>query len=559
MKSSRQALPKQVALPPSYDSVFSFPVKKSGYSGVAVYTRKSCLVPLKAEEGITGLIQPRPPFSETERVSILSDYPSHLGSSLEEDVQIDYKSLDAEGRALLVDLGLFVLVNVYCPNDGTGTEERDKFKRDYHTVLEARIRGLIKEGREVVVVGDLNACAAIDDHCEGQLMVARGIAEGLQGEEGFWGKDSRRWMRDLLISPEGDKGCMIDIVRKFWPNRKGMYTCEYRLDFSSSAGISSCPGWNTKISARETNYGTRIDFILITPGLEPWVAAADIQPHIKGSDHCPVFIDLREEIVNLDGTSTRLSDILGASLVNGEPPEPPRVSAKFWDEHKQKLLSNFFGKKSEDDLGPSPTVSTVVRTPSSECPPSKPDDWNSSPPLPESQTPSSTQVSQSLTSTTVKRKLTSDSFSMTPSTKKAKTSDVKRPKPGQQSIATFFAQPKASSSKAKNNANDAPSASPSDPITVNSPIEDSIDSDYQLALLLSQSSDGRSSPPSSLPEKEGSKHAWGALLAPTQAPKCMVHGEPAKEFTVNKPGPNKGKRFFTCSRYEALSPYMGTF
>jgi AP endonuclease-2 len=45
-----------------------------------------------------------------------------------------------------------------------------------------------------------------------------------------------------------------------------------------------------------------------------------------------------------------------------------------------------------------------------------------------------------------------------------------------------------------------------------------------------------------------SKEVWSALLAPIATPKCNVHGEPAKEFTVNKQGPNKGKRFFICAR-----------
>ena len=95
---------------------------------------------------------------------------------------------------------------------------------NYHQILEARVHGLIQEGRQVMVVGDLNACAAVEDHCEGQLMVARGLTEGLQGEEGFWGKEYRRWIRDWLIKDDGT-GSLIDIVRKLWPDRKGMYTC----------------------------------------------------------------------------------------------------------------------------------------------------------------------------------------------------------------------------------------------------------------------------------------------------------------------------------------------
>jgi hypothetical protein len=91
--------------------------------------------------------------------------------------------------------------------------------------------------------------------------------------------------------------------------------------------------------------------------------------------------------------------------------------------------------------------------------------------------------------------------------------------------------------------------------------------DMELALMLSQSETsisgaaGSSSPPSTdthnsnhdsqqqLPaSKTDSRGAWTNLLAPLQAPNCIVHGEPTKLLTVNKPGPNKGKTFYVCSR-----------
>ncbi len=238
MKSSRPTLPKGVALPPSYHSFFSFPLKKSGYSGVATYTRTATITPLKAEEGLTGLIQPKPPLTPEERVSRPENYPPQSfndGGSDDDDGGVDLKHLDSEGRALTIDFGLFVLINVYCPNDGTGTEERDKFKMDYHCLLDARVRRLIeKEKREVIVLGDINACAAVIDHCEGNIMVARGKAAGLEGEDGFWEKEYRRWLRDWIRREEdGGRGetsgapPFIDIVRRFWPDRKGMYTCKY--------------------------------------------------------------------------------------------------------------------------------------------------------------------------------------------------------------------------------------------------------------------------------------------------------------------------------------------
>ena len=51
-----------------------------------------------------------------------------------------------------------VLTNVYCPK--TGDDERKKFRRNYHKLLEACEDALIEEGREVTVVSNLNACAA---------------------------------------------------------------------------------------------------------------------------------------------------------------------------------------------------------------------------------------------------------------------------------------------------------------------------------------------------------------------------------------------------------------
>ncbi|KAG1736699.1 hypothetical protein EDD22DRAFT_787450, partial [Suillus occidentalis] len=79
------------------------------------------------------------------------------------------------------------------------------------------------------------------------------------------------------------------------------------------------------------------------------------------------------------------------------------------------------------------------------------------------------------------------------------------------------------------------------------------DSDYQLALELSASLENllsqgllASATPSASASR--SKAAWSQLMAPIQPPNCFVHGEPAKENTVHKPGPNKGKTFFLCAR-----------
>ncbi len=61
-------------------------------------------------------------------------------------------------------------------------------------------------------------------------------------------------------------------------------------------------------------------------------------------------MDLRDEIVNAEGSITKLREVLGIQHADGTvaPTEPPRLAAEFWEEHKQKLLSTFFAKKSDD-------------------------------------------------------------------------------------------------------------------------------------------------------------------------------------------------------------------
>ncbi|KAF7307729.1 DNA-(apurinic or apyrimidinic site) lyase [Mycena kentingensis (nom. inval.)] len=520
VKSSRQNLPKAVGAPPNWASFFSFPHRKAGYSGVAVYAHSAVATPLKAEEGLTGLLQPNPPLSALERVSAREAYPSERTACDD----LDLRSLDAEGRALIVDFGLFVLVNVYCPNDGTETDERLQYKKDFHTMLEARIRGLIEvDRREVILLGDLNACAAVIDHVEGPVMIARAQAEGIEGEEGFWLTGARQWLKDLLVTEASRKGCLVDIVRRFHPERKGMYTC-----------------WNTRISARDGNYGTRIDYILVTPGLVRWIKAADIQPELKGSDHCPVFLDFNEVILDEDGRELRLSDVLvGGSEID---PELPRIATKYWDEYKQRLLSTFFTSK----------VNPPVTTPGTSI---------QRKPTPPTQPPTP-RVILSQPEATKRKEAPATSSNSQPPPKKAKAdtsaSKVKPSIKGQSSLAAFFAKPSAKpgssriDAKGKGKAQeepmeivilDSPEASPTRPLA-SSP---DLDADYRLALSLSQELP-ESPTRATDPARNAKARAWGRMLAPPAPPRCTVHNEPAKSLTVTKAGPNKGKKFFICSR-----------
>jgi AP endonuclease 2 len=84
---------------------------------------------VKAEEGLTGLIQP----NAEEQISTDGGYPSeltlHLVDDLADEEKLDFKDLDSEGRAVVIDVELFLLINVYCPNTSTGTDEHAKYKK----------------------------------------------------------------------------------------------------------------------------------------------------------------------------------------------------------------------------------------------------------------------------------------------------------------------------------------------------------------------------------------------------------------------------------------------
>lgn len=137
----------------------------------------------------------------------------------------------------------------------------------------------------------------------------------------------------------------------------------------------------TDYRCRPSNYGSRIDYILCSPGLRPWIKGGDIQSKVFGSDHCPVYIDLHDSITTESGEVLHIRDQLNSpnrppSTVPIYPtdppraaPEPPRFATKFLDEFsgKQQTLKSFFGggavarKKSGSvvSASPTPTNNTV--------------------------------------------------------------------------------------------------------------------------------------------------------------------------------------------------------
>ncbi|KAH0836508.1 Endonuclease/exonuclease/phosphatase [Lanmaoa asiatica] len=593
MKVSRAGLDRNLAIPDPFHAFFSFPTSKGGYSGVAVYTDTRTVTPLKAEEGLSGTIQPKVPLTTDERIS--HSYPSaHEMELMPDDHQntpSDLVALDAEGRALVLDFGLFVLINVYCPNETS--DARLPFKMNYHFMLQERVNKLIGEGREVIVVATRQRSMII--------LRELGSTTGLL-QTGAW----LTWCGHF---GQAEKEC-THVRRAFFLSLLGLL---YLSPFLMTTSLhDNNTGWNTKISARETNYGTRVDYILVTQGMLPWIKHGDIQPLLKGSDHCPIYIDLHDEITTSTGQKLTLREVMPTE---GGQAEPPRLAARRWDEFsgKQTLLSSFFAKGGKMPAAPA----TASETTHDSQPPGSPSPCSSQAPailsidsapqfrdavpldIVQLQDPDFIITSESLPflTTTTGSGPAPRSLTPTPSSESSGDPETKRVAPlkrrstdpptavaskpskkqrkdkgkglgsdvgsgsGQRTLAAFFAPPPSqsqppsqllpqtksrqqprSASQTEWNAAEHPSLLPSD---------SDLATDYQLALRLASSQEAEPLPLISSTgngSSSNSKTAWSQLMAPIQPPRCTVHGEPAKEYTVNKPGPNKGKTFFICSR-----------
>jgi AP endonuclease 2 len=244
----------------------------------------------------------------------------------------------------------------------------------------------------------------------------------------------------------------------------------------------------------------------------------------------------------------------------------PRISAAFWDEFKQRLLSNFFTAKVSEGV-PTPTTSSgslqeavpiepisqvsVAEVPSSQA---KQHEELS---LVESRNSSQSSHCAAETSTSATLKCTRP-FSKTKRNGEDLTNEQrKRRKVGQTKISSFFAKPpvkRSSSQPSDPHASLTPADTPADIDAEEVDAERhrqtqgraQMNADHKLAISLSEAADTTEVQASA--SSSQSKAAWRHLLAPLRPPLCKIHREPCKEFTVNKAGLNKGKSFFICSR-----------
>jgi exodeoxyribonuclease-3 len=167
---------------------------------------------------------------------------------------------DDEGRFLALRFGRLWVVNVYFPN-GNGRDRdnsRVPYKLEFYRAVFEWVQRKRRGGARVVVLGDFNTA-----HQEIDLARPKQNAKtsGFLPEE----RDAfDQWLR----------AGWIDSFRSLEP-APNHYTW-----------------WSQRGTARARNVGWRLDYALCSPNLRPFLKRAFIWPERKGSDHCPVGIDL---------------------------------------------------------------------------------------------------------------------------------------------------------------------------------------------------------------------------------------------------------------------------
>lgn len=180
------------------------------------------------------------------------------------DASLGQKSFDCEGRVHIARLGSLRIANVYFPN-GSG-QDRDNgrvpFKLKFYRKLFNVLNPLRKAGAPIVVMGDFNTAPH-------EIDLAR--PKDNKKTSGFLEEERdelARWFR----------AGWVDSFRHF-------HTTPHRYSW-----------WSQRFGVRERNVGWRIDLALVSPGALPYLESADIQHDVMGSDHCPILLDLHDDV-----------------------------------------------------------------------------------------------------------------------------------------------------------------------------------------------------------------------------------------------------------------------
>lgn len=165
---------------------------------------------------------------------------------------------DQEGRLITLEFPAFYLVNVYVPKSRRDLSRLSYRTREWDADFLRYLKKLEKK-KPVLFAGDLNVA-----HQEMDLANPRSN----QQNSGFTPQE-RQGFENFL------RAGFVDVFRVLHP-QAAQYTW-----------------WSNRPGCRDRNIGWRIDYFLLSRKLLPQVKRCEIMTQIRGSDHCPVLIELQ--------------------------------------------------------------------------------------------------------------------------------------------------------------------------------------------------------------------------------------------------------------------------
>lgn len=171
-----------------------------------------------------------------------------------------FEMSDFEGRVIELQFGDIKLINAYFPS-GTSGDERQTYKYKFLDELHGYLEKTKKKNPKIILCGDYNiAHNEIDIH----------DPKGNKKSSGFL-PEERTWMDKFLGAG------WIDTFRVFHaePHRYSWWSQRFP-------------------SVRLDNKGWRIDYFSVTTALKDQLVDADIYHDVKHSDHCPIYLEIKQ-------------------------------------------------------------------------------------------------------------------------------------------------------------------------------------------------------------------------------------------------------------------------
>lgn len=231
-----------------YTSYFDHSKLKKGYSGVAVYSKEK---PTRVDSDLL--------VENSEGKKEIDQEGRFIALYFENYEKAPNKKLNAADRQSIQGKKGYVFINCYFPNGG-GESHRLEYKLRFYKAFHEYIKNSRKEGYNVIFCGDLNVA-----HTE--IDIAR--PKENQNHVGFLPVE-RKWVDGLIADG------FIDTFRFLNPEVKERYSW-----------------WDVKSGARNRNIGWRIDYFFVDNSLRENILDAKIHSDIYGSDHCPIFLNIK--------------------------------------------------------------------------------------------------------------------------------------------------------------------------------------------------------------------------------------------------------------------------